>query len=108
MNIGSLIKKHRLNQNVSMNSLAKTANIAQSSISEIESGNRQPTYDILEKIVFALGLSMSEFFSSAEDSEFKISPSYNRIAKYAEEKEIPAEILEETILLIEKIINKYN
>jgi len=67
MNIGEKIKNERLRQQISMNALAKKAGVGQSSLSHIESGNRQPTFDILERIVAALGFTLAEFF--AEDKE---------------------------------------
>ena len=62
MHVGNLIKKHRENQNLSMNFLARMAEVGQSSLSDIESCKRQPTFDLLEKLVIALGLSWTEFF----------------------------------------------
>jgi len=46
-----------------MNALAKRSGAAQSAISEIESGQRQPTFEVLEKIVTGLGYSLAEFFA---------------------------------------------
>jgi HTH-type transcriptional regulator, repressor for puuD len=66
MNIGELIKLHRTIQNMSMNTLARKADIAQSGLSEIEAGKRQPTFDSLEKVVRALNLTWSEFFQEKE------------------------------------------
>lgn len=66
MNIGELIKLHRTKQNLSMNALARKADIAQSGLSDIEAGKRQPTFDLLGKIVNALNLTWSEFFHEAE------------------------------------------
>jgi len=71
MNIGELIKLHRTKQNLSMNALAKKADIAQSGLSDIEAGKRQPTFDLLVKIVRALNLTWSEFFQEVEP---EISP----------------------------------
>jgi len=64
--IGELIKYHRTNQNLSMNTLAKKANVGQSGLSSIEAGKRQPTFDILDRIVRALNLTWAEFFQEAE------------------------------------------
>ena len=49
-----------------MNALARQADIAQSSLSDIEASKRQPTFDLFEKIVHALNLTWSEFFKEAE------------------------------------------
>lgn len=66
MGIGELIKYHRTNQKLSMNALAKKADIGQSGLSNIEAGKRQPTFDLLEKIVHALNLTWTEFFQETE------------------------------------------
>lgn len=66
MGIGELIKMHRIEQKLSMNALAKKADIAQSGLSDIEAGKRQPTFDLLEKIVYALNLTWSEFFQEVK------------------------------------------
>ncbi|MCG8400856.1 MAG: helix-turn-helix domain-containing protein [Firmicutes bacterium] len=63
MDIGQRIKIARERQGISMNALSKKSGAAQSAISEIESGKRQPTFEVLEKIVTGLGLTLSDFFS---------------------------------------------
>lgn len=74
MQIGQLVKKYRLHRKMSMNELARRADVGQSGISEIEAGKRQPTFDVLEKIVKALNLTWAEFF---EEKAAEI-PSYIR------------------------------
>lgn len=63
MNIGKRLKEMRIKQNISMNALAKTVGIAQSGLSEIEAGKRQPAFDTTCKLIEALGFSLPEFFS---------------------------------------------
>ncbi|AVX31842.1 helix-turn-helix protein [Carboxydocella thermautotrophica] len=63
MDIGKHIKKLRDQYELSMNELARRSGVAQSSISEIESGKRQPTFEVLERIISGFGLSFAEFFS---------------------------------------------
>lgn len=67
MNIGKMIKQERERQGLSMNKLAKTANIGQSTLSYIEAGYRQPTFDVLERIIIALGFSLSDFFACEQN-----------------------------------------
>ncbi|MEA4925459.1 MAG: helix-turn-helix transcriptional regulator [Syntrophomonadaceae bacterium] len=88
MNIGELIKSHRNKQNLSMNALARKADIAQSGLSDIEAGKRQPTFDLLEKIVNALNLTWSEFFKEVEP---EISHELRSLLKNAKQL-TPAEI----------------
>ncbi|WP_027365941.1 helix-turn-helix domain-containing protein [Desulfotruncus alcoholivorax] len=63
MDIGQRIKLAREHQGLSMNALSKKSGAAQSAISEIESGKRQPTFEVLEKIIYGLGLTLAEFFA---------------------------------------------
>jgi len=74
MNLGQIIKTNREEQNLSMNELARRAGIAQSGLSEIEAGKRQPTFDLLERIVSAFNMTLVEFFSN-DEPEF---PAYIR------------------------------
>lgn len=80
MGIGELIKIHRIEQKLSMNALAKKADIAQSGLSDIEAGKRQPTFDLLEKIVRALNLTWSEFFQEVKPD---ISPELRNLLNNA-------------------------
>jgi transcriptional regulator with XRE-family HTH domain len=67
MHIGSLIKRHREKQGLSMNELARRADVGQSGLSDIEAcGKRQPTFDWLERVVKALNLTWADFFSEEE------------------------------------------
>ena len=67
MNIGHMIKQERERQGLSMNKLAKIGNIGQSTLSYIEAGYRQPTFDVLERIIIALGFSLSDFFACEQN-----------------------------------------
>jgi len=64
-----------------MNALAKQSGVSQSAISEIESGRRQPTFDLLERLVQGLDLTFSEFF--AEDSQ-DMPPDLRQLLREAE------------------------
>ncbi|ABO49422.1 transcriptional regulator, XRE family [Desulforamulus reducens MI-1] len=63
MDIGSRIKKLRTYQGLSMNELSRRSGVAQSHLSYVESGQRQPTFDVIERICSGLGLSVAEFFN---------------------------------------------
>ena len=80
LNIGELINKTRNYQNISMNKLAKLADVSQSSLSRIESGTNYPTFDVLERIITALGFSLAEFFSEEKQN---IDPSITRLLQVA-------------------------
>ncbi|MBM7856176.1 transcriptional regulator with XRE-family HTH domain [Desulfohalotomaculum tongense] len=63
MDIGKRIKNIRQQQGLSMNELARRAQVAQSNLSYIESGQRQPTFDLIQRICNGLGLTVPEFFN---------------------------------------------
>lgn len=63
MNIGSKLKIAREQQNISMNILAKRADVSQSTLSRIEAGTQMPTFDVLERFISALGYTLADFFS---------------------------------------------
>jgi len=81
MNIGKMIKDARERQGLSMNSLARLSGVPQSSISEIEAGKRQPSFDSVERIVSALGFSPFAAFFSADKPE--LEPEMRRLAEAA-------------------------
>ncbi|WP_307403818.1 helix-turn-helix domain-containing protein [Desulfofundulus luciae] len=81
MEIGERIRFFRQRQGLSMNALAKLSGASQSAISEIESGKRKPTFDVLERIVKGLGLTLAEFFSEETPS---LSPDLRQLLDEAE------------------------
>jgi len=70
MNIGQKIKAIRESQNISMNSLSKICEVSQANLSRIESGQQQPAFDTLERIITALGFTLVDFFST-DNSELE-------------------------------------
>lgn len=80
MNVGELIKYHRINQKLSMSALARLADIAQSGLSDIEAGKRQPNFDLLEKVVGALNLTWTEFFQEIKP---EMAPELRRLVHEA-------------------------
>ncbi|OPY60724.1 MAG: HTH-type transcriptional regulator PuuR [Pelotomaculum sp. PtaU1.Bin065] len=74
MNIGQKIKSTREAQGVSMNALAKRSGASQSAISEIEAGKRQPTFEVLERIITGLGLTLSQFFADKDQKLYQLPP----------------------------------
>lgn len=78
MDIGQKIKQAREQQGLSMNALAKRSGAAQSALSEIEKGRRQPTFEVLNRIVSGLGYTLSDFFSETKEEE-PLSPEARRV-----------------------------
>lgn len=76
MLIGRQIARLRLERGMTQKDLAKAANLGQSTISCIESGDRDPTLSTIEQLCNALSISLAELFSgeatipyTGEDSE---------------------------------------
>jgi len=61
--IGDRIVKLRETAGLSANALAKKANVAQSTLSEIESNKYLPRIDFLAKVCAALNISLADFFA---------------------------------------------
>jgi len=78
---GKKIRQLRKQYNLSMNELAKLAGVGQSTLSYIESGKRQPSLEVLERICKALNITMSEFFS---DEELKLPSDLRQLLKEVE------------------------
>ncbi len=59
MNIGDRIAEIREQLGLSQSGLAREVGISQSAISQIEAGERNPTYEMLRQIATALGVSVA-------------------------------------------------
>ena len=66
-NIGDKIKYMRQRKNLSQYALAKKAGVAQSTLSYIEKGAKQPRFDTLRALCAALDITMLEFLTCNED-----------------------------------------
>ena len=61
MSLGKQIKKYRKQRGIAQDKLAHLAGIAFSTLAKIEAGSaKQPTFDTIEKIANALGISIDE------------------------------------------------
>ena len=63
--IGKILKYMRKMENITQNELAKNVNIPQNTISQYETGIRQPTFEIVEKIANNCGYNVD--FVSDDD-----------------------------------------
>lgn len=66
MKIGKRIQALRIRKNMSGNQLAKTAGISQSTVCQLEMDAKSPTVHTLEKLCYALDVSLVEFFSDSD------------------------------------------
>ncbi len=62
MMVGSRIKKYRLQRKMTQNDMAEKLNISMTTISRYESGERQPSSDILVRICSILNISVNQLF----------------------------------------------
>lgn len=66
IDIGITIAKLRNEKKLSQESLAELSEIHRTYLSEVEGGKRNPTISVLNRIVEALGISMSIFFQEVD------------------------------------------
>lgn len=66
IDIGITIAKFRNEKKLSQESLAELSEIHRTYLSEVEGGKRNPTISVLNRIVEALGISMSIFFQEVD------------------------------------------
>lgn len=80
MDVGLRLAKFRKAKGLSKNKLAKDAGVTQGFISQIESGIRLPTLEVLNRICTALGITLSEFFAEDGQPE-ELPPDVRRICE---------------------------
>lgn len=83
MDIGKRLKELRQNAELSGKALAMKAGIAQSTISEIESGKLTPGVRIIEKVCQALSITLADFFAPSGASREPLPEDLAQILKKA-------------------------
>lgn len=68
-NLGESLKAIRARQNLNLTQLSERANLPQSTLSKVESGQMSLNYDKLIRVAEALGVQVGELFQSAEEIE---------------------------------------
>lgn len=68
LNLGQAIRHHRERQGRSLRALAARTGLSASFLSQVENGSASPSIASMERIATELGLSLGQFFSSAEGS----------------------------------------
>lgn len=61
--IGEFLRIHREKKELSLRDLSKLAHVSHVHIKEIENGNRQPSFDLLIRLIRALGIGLEYFFT---------------------------------------------
>ncbi|MCX7747318.1 MAG: helix-turn-helix domain-containing protein [Clostridia bacterium] len=102
-----IIKKLRVEKDLTQDELAKVLNVKRSTVSGYESGRNEPSYEILQKLSDYFDVTVDFLLGKtevkkAETGKNAISPAYFRLAKYAEERGISPEDVEDIIHLLEK------
>ena len=67
--VGDAIKKARLEKKLTQEKLAELIGITPMHLKQLESGRRNPSIEVLYKLVFTLGLSLDSLFTSSGDSD---------------------------------------
>jgi len=66
LKIGQRIKKLRKGIGLSQESLAYKAEVDRTYVTDVENGRRNVSVEILERLIIALDVSLSDFFKSKE------------------------------------------
>jgi len=66
LKIGQRIRELRKTLEISQEALAYKAEVDRTYITDVENGRRNVSVEILEKIIVALGVTISEFFNAKE------------------------------------------
>ncbi|MDQ0727657.1 cupin domain-containing protein [Microbacterium sp. W4I20] len=82
--LGARIRAVRRNHRISIRGLAETADLSPASISQIENGKANASFDALRRIASALGLTFAELFDAAQ-------PATGRVLRRAERPLLPTE-----------------
>jgi transcriptional regulator with XRE-family HTH domain len=91
-NIGWLIRKKRIEKNISQSQLAKRANISRVFVNLIENGRRLPSYETLGAIASGLDEDVMTLLAEAKlenvNPEIKLAHLLSRLVKSNDEKKM--------------------
>ncbi len=68
MNIGERLKHYREAKGFTIYRLHGETDVSQNHISAIETGKRQPTIELLSRLLAPMGITLAEFFNEGEAS----------------------------------------
>ena len=86
--LGSAIKKARLDKSLTQEKLAEIINITPTHMKQIESERRNPSIDVLYRIVYALDLSIDSLFSIHSDKTQELRNKINLCLNRCNEREL--------------------
>ncbi|MDE7431383.1 MAG: helix-turn-helix domain-containing protein [Lachnospiraceae bacterium] len=82
MEIGERLYHWRNHKNMSVYKLSRLSGVSENHIRNIENGNKQPTYKILQAITDGLNITLSEFFNTDDGHVSYLSDGERRILEY--------------------------
>lgn len=82
MKIGTRLRQYRQAKEISIYKLSKETDVSQNHISAIENDIRQPTIEMLERLITPMGITLAEFFNDNENASFLTSDERNLIENY--------------------------
>lgn len=103
MGIGKRLRELRHQAGLSGNALARQAGVAQSTVSEVESGRTVPSIRALQKLCMAMGISLGDFFSGTPGRE-PLSPSLQTLIRLA--SRLSEKDLQIVTLLVEAMLQQ--
>ena len=75
--LGSAIKKARLGKNLTQEKLAEIINITPMHMKQLERERRNPSVEVLYRLVYALDLSLDSLFSSQDNNTQELRNTIN-------------------------------
>lgn len=82
MKIGTRLRQYRKAKEISIYKLSKETDVSQNHISAIENDIRQPTIEMLERLITPMGITLAEFFNDNENASFLTSDERNLVENY--------------------------
>ena len=75
--LGSAIRKARLDKKLTQEKLAELISITPNHVKQLESGRRNPSVKVLNKLVYALNISLDSTFSNSSDEAQELKNKIN-------------------------------
>ena len=100
--IGNIVNKYRQINGLSITTLAELANSTRPYISDIERGKKTPSFDMFEKILNVLGMTIQDLFVC---ETFEWPPEMERLIQNA--KQLHPDILKSINNMVENINSNY-
>jgi len=74
---GNAIKKARLEKKLTQEKLAELIDITPNHVKQLESGRRNPSMKVLNKLVYALNISLDSLYSNSNDETQELKNKIN-------------------------------